>query len=272
MEVSFRRHYQLQSVHQETSFLELWARTRMSRTNYHIDKTNTPSVEALIDAFGARDTEHEESIRAALSLHEHAFVLRVDYVSRPNITPLEDAFTFDAATQELILFNDEPSTLVDAILEMAMYLHGFDTNLQSADEWKPQFTIGAWHYVRRGLKERLNINPQTSWRVALEVETVERFDSNTFESMIFLSGHPEVEVVFPSGTNSLITWTYKRLSRIMEATAFNVDLDDHAVFNRRLKSALALVEAELMPGERSIFDELLGPDGFNDRFFTSELD
>lgn len=242
----------------------------MSKTKYYIDRADVASVEALIDAFEARDTDYETAIRAVLNLHNRSFTLQIDYASRLQVSPLEDAFNFDTQTQELVLFADQPTVLVDGILEMALFLRGFETMISAADEWKMQFTIGIWRHIRKTIKRGLKLDEESTWRVGLEPDKVERYNAASFDAMVFLAGRPEVEVTFPAGTNAIVIWAYQRLARVMETIAFEIDLDDHLIFNQRLARGLALVEDTIMPGDPSPFDELLGPEGFEDRFFEDE--
>ncbi|MBX3063729.1 MAG: hypothetical protein U0528_01165 [Anaerolineae bacterium] len=244
----------------------------MSKTTYFVNSTDLSSIEALIDAFGARYSEHEQAIRAMLQLHEQAFTLRLDFVSRPQMMPLEDAFTFDTLTDELVLFDNDPAVLVDAILEMAMYVRGFQTSMSGYDEWKTQFTIGAWRHVRRNIKERHGYESATRWQFPLEQEGVDRFNAQTFEAMLFLAGRPEGEAIFPHGANAQVVEAYQRLYRIMEAVALDISLDDAELFNRRLVRAIGRVEESILPGEPSPFDDMLGPGGFNERFFSFGID
>jgi hypothetical protein len=244
----------------------------MSNTTYYVNSEDATSIESLIDAFEARDTTHEDAIRRVLALHERAFTVRLDFVSRPTLTPLDDAFTFDTMTDELVVYSNDPAVLVDAILEMAMYMRGFNTTLGSFDEWKTQFTIGAWRHVRRNLKEQLGFDTSTVWHFPLEIDAVDRFNPRSFESMIFLAGRSDGDVAFPPGANAIVVEAYQRLRRIMHTLAFEITLDHFQTFNRRLASALRWVEESIMPGEASPFDDLFGPGGIDDRFFSEGLD
>jgi hypothetical protein len=172
-------------------------------------------------------------------------------------------------TDELVVFTDEPSSLIDAILEMAMFVRGFNTVMGIDDEWKVQVAIGAWRHVREALKTQLHLPtiPQKLWGADLELETVERYNLISFGAVVFMAGRPDVDWNFPQGTSSLVIDAYHRLSRIIEAIALNVGLDDHLTFNRRLNRALTLIEESIMPKDISPFDDLFGSEGFSDKFF-----
>ncbi len=245
----------------------------MARTNVHVDSTDPDSVERLIDAFEVRSTDYEDAIRMAASLHDRPFVLYIDHVSQTQLSPLDDAFTFDLSTGELILFSDDAGSLVDALLDMAMFQHGFNTFMGANDEWKTQFAIGTWHYVRRALKAKLDIGGEATWRVGVRPEIVERFDLAAFSSVLYLAGHPDVELTFPPGANALVVTTYQRLARMMETVAFDISLENHEAFNRRLDRTMAWIEASILPDtETTLFDDLLGPEGFADHYFGNFVD
>jgi len=248
---------------------------RMRKNNYYIDRSDPLSVEVLIDAFDVRDTPDEWAIRAALGLHERSFILYVDHVNRPQISPLDDPFTFNMETDELVLFTDDPDVLVDAILEMALYVRGFNTLMGIDDEWKIQIAIGAWRHVRESLKVELGlaVPPMDKrWSVTLDLETVERYNMISFAAAVYLAGRPDLDVEFPQGTSALVVTAYERLSRIVEALAWNIGLDDQQKFNRRLNRALAWIEESIMPQDISPFDDLFGPEGFSDKFFEDDPD
>src|SRR5207249_7112161 len=142
----------------------------------------------------------------ALGLHSRPFILYIDFVHRPQSSPLDDAFTFNIETDELVLFTDEPEALIDSILEMAMFMRGFNTLLGVEDEWKVQVAIGAWRQVREQLKVQLQVFPSSGkqWSVNLELDTVAHFNVISFTAMVYLASLPDVEVVFPEGTSALV--------------------------------------------------------------------
>jgi hypothetical protein len=246
----------------------------MSKSSYYVDQSDPASIQELVDRFDVRGTYYEEAILTALGLHNRPFILYVDFLYRPQSSPLDDAFTFNIETDELVLFTDEPEALIDSILEMAMFMRGFNTLLGVEDEWKVQVAIGAWRHVRERLKATLQVVPLSGkrWSVNLELETVAHFNTISFTAMVYLASLPDVEVVFPEGTSALVTSAYERLSRIMQAIALDVDLADHVKFNRRLNRAVAWIEEAILPKSDSPFDDLFGPGGFSDRFFEDGPD
>lgn len=241
----------------------------MPRSNFFVDKTDDASIEQLLDGFGVRGSDYEPAIRAALGLHDQSFILFLDHVNRPDITPLDDPFTFNMETGELILFSEHPDALINAILEMAMFQRGFETMMNSGQEWQVQFAIGAWHFVRARLCLDLDILAESSWSVSVDPEAANRYNLITFTSMVYLAGQPDTDVVFPENTDAQIIVAYQRLRRMMSGVAHEIELTDSAIFNRRLIRTLRWIEESLLPSlEPSPFDELFGPDGLDERFFV----
>ncbi len=241
----------------------------MNKNTFYIDKTDPLSLHALLDAFEAWGTEHEDAIRTALSIHERAFMLHVEPVSEQALSPLEDAFTFNMETDELTIFSDNPAILVDALLEMAMFMRGFNTLLGVEDEWKIQVAIGAWRHVRQNLKVQYHLIPAVEklWSATLDEETVQDFDPLSFAAMVFLAGRSDLDVVFPEGANTRVISAYRRLARIIETVALGIDIDDYVTFNRRLYRAIQWIEETILPQSGgSTLDDLLDSDGFLDNY------
>ncbi len=241
----------------------------MDKNNIYIDRDDPISLHALLDAFDAWGTEHEEPIRTALSIHNRAFMLHVEPVSEQALSPLEDAFTFNMDTDELTIFSDNPATLVDALLEMAMFMRGFNTLLGVEDEWKIQVAIGAWRHVRQNLKLKYHLIPAVEklWSATLDEETVQDFDPLSFAAMVFLAGRSDLDVVFPEGANVQVITAYRRLARIIETVAYDIDIDDFVKFNRRLSRAIQWIEETILPQSSGpSFDDLMDSDSFFDSF------
>ncbi len=70
---------------------------------------------------------------------------------------LTDKFTFNIETDDLIVFDDSPETLIDALIEMAMYLSGFATMMGNDDAWVTEFAAGAWKPVKNRIKRQLDL-------------------------------------------------------------------------------------------------------------------
>jgi len=70
---------------------------------------------------------------------------------------LADKFTFDLDTDTLLIFSDDADTLIDALIEMAMYLSGFATMMGNDDAWVTEFAAGAWKPVKNRIKRQLDL-------------------------------------------------------------------------------------------------------------------
>src|SRR5258708_17270294 len=152
-----------------------WA---MGKSSYYVDKSDPTAVRALIEAFDVRGTNYEDAIRTALSIHDRAFILYVDHANMQQLSPLQHPFTLNIETDELVLFTDNPDALVDAVLEMAMFVRGFNTVMGIEDEWKTQVAIGAWRHVLNALKVLLGLPlpPALNWNPGIELEAVKRIN------------------------------------------------------------------------------------------------
>jgi hypothetical protein len=184
------------------------------------------------------------------------------------MSPLDDPFTFNTETGELALFAEEPHVLLDAILEMAMFLRGFDTLLEDGEEWEVQVAIGAWRHVRENLLEQFALDTEVHWRVTIDPSSIERFTISTFSTAVYLAARPNLDVDFPPGCDAQVIEAYRRISRMLQAVALDIELGDYQKFNRRLRRTVAWIGETLRPSaEPSPFDELFGPGGFDDSFF-----
>lgn len=239
----------------------------MPKNTYLVDPADEQSVEALIDAVNAHSGPFEAAIRVASGLHHRPFSVFIDYLhSTSQQSPMFDRFTFDMDTDELIVFSDEPPVLVDALLEMAMFMRGFNTLIGVEGEWKVQVAIGAWRRIRESLKQQLGL-PFISgrvWSVALNADGVEQLDSASFAVIVTLAGCPDVEVQFPDGTSPKVIGAYKHLNRIVDLVAQSLGLADAVEFNRRLHRAVTLIEEQIAPkpiddaANGGAFDDLFG--------------
>lgn len=222
----------------------------MAKHTYLVDPTDEQSIETLIDAVNARSSPHESAIRSAAGLHRRAFNVFFDYLhAPPQQSPIEDRFRFDMDTDELIVYTDEPPVLVDALLEMAMFMRGFNTLIGVESDWKVLVAIGAWRRVRESLKQQLGLPYVTGrvWSVALPEEGVKHFDSTSFEVIVALAGCTDVEVDFPENTSPKVIGAYRHLTRIVDLVAQSLGLQDQVEFNRRLHRAITLIEEQIAP-------------------------
>ena len=71
---------------------------------------------------------------------------------------LADKFTFDMETDTLILFSRDKDTVIDALIEMMMYVTGFSTMMGAEETWVIEFTIGAWKPIKKRIKRDIGID------------------------------------------------------------------------------------------------------------------
>ena len=197
-----------------------------------------------------RDGQFEAAIRQAAALQPLPYAVYIDYLNQPpELSPMFDPFTFDMDTDELIVFSDEPSIMLNALLEMALYMSGFSTLMGVDEEWKVQVAIGAWRRVREALKQQLQM-PYTigrMWLVQLNPDGVAHFDPETFSLVVTLAGCPDVEIEFPDEAAPDLVSAYRQLSRIFDVIGTAISLQDRAVFNRRVLHAVNLIDEHLAP-------------------------
>jgi hypothetical protein len=177
---------------------------------------------------------------------------------------VNDLFTFDPTTDELILFSRDENTCVDALVEMAMYLSGFATLLGIEDEWVVEFAIGAWRSVRNRLKHEFDL-PVSSEVLAMigeppetEVEPypfrtlVSSFDPISFHHMVVLAGREEIAVYFPPETNPKVLAAYIYTRRAIHEVAKNIELESCQEFNTRLLDGIQRLMTLFWPaGQRA---------------------
>ena len=189
------------------------------------------------------------------------------------VSPLADRFTFDVHENELVLFETTPETLVNAVIEMAMYLAGFSTLIDDDDLWATQFTIGAWKHARDGIKRSLNISiPDRRGVVGLPPPhdraptddpypfrtLVSRFDLASFYQMVLLAGHEAFSVYFPPSAHSRVQFTYTYMREAMRGIAADIGINDVERFNQRLREELRRIEDEFHPEQLVLPDAPAG--------------
>jgi hypothetical protein len=216
---------------------------------YWLDPSDPSSIDPLVEAVNARNDPVEAYIRAAACLQPRPFDVFIDYLTRTSAqSPFYDQFTFDMESDELIVYSDEPSVLIDALIEMAMYMQGFATLMGVEDTWKVQIAIGSWRHIRKALKKTLAI-PDTgqSWTVMVNPADAERLDGTAFMELVTLAGNPEIEVMFPPNAAAGMESTYNHLVGIMDFLSQSITLENAVEFNQRLLRALDLIEDKLVP-------------------------
>ena len=186
--------------------------------------------------------------------------------------PLADKFTFDIENDELILFAWDAPTLIDATVEMAMYLAGFTTKMGHDEPWITEFAAGAWKPVRDRIKRELGLKvidrpqgvvglPPTGERSPTDDPypfrtLVTHYDQVSFRQMIALAARRDLAVYFPPETHPKVRAVYLHARRAIQDVANGVGLRDYRVFNERLSDALRRVEGIFAPSELGLPDWL----------------
>jgi len=165
-------------------------------------------------------------------------------------SPIDDAFTFNTQTGELVLFSADTETFIDALIEMWMYTAGFETMMGDSEYWKVEFAIGAWKPVKNNIKRRLNIEIPVRLRgiVGLPPDPndemmedpypfktlVESFNLIAFTQMARFAGRDDIRVHFPQGTDSKNKEAYYAMRRAMREVGHDLNIEDIETFNQRL--------------------------------------
>jgi len=189
-----------------------------------------------------------EDLQRVIVLHRQPFTLVLRPDAPIELWPLVDAFTFDLERDCLVVYKTDPDVLLDAIIEMAMFLRGFNTAIGTDGPWRVDLAIGAWRVVRQNVKRSLLI-PESAMQFAVELpaHTVSQLDSVTFAGMVFLAGQVNTQVRFPEDAARSVVEAYHRLRRIILTVGLGLGLDDVRTFNQRLIRALVHTETALLP-------------------------
>jgi hypothetical protein len=199
-------------------------------------------------------------LRRIVALFPRATHMYVDVAQAELVRnlPLADKYTFDVSTDELVLFADDIDTLIDAMIEMVMYLAGFATKLGNPDAWVIEFTIGAWKPVKKRIKRRLDIPVLDQPRGAVGLPPppddapahdpypfrtlVSHFDQLSFVQMIRLAARDDIHVYFPPGSHPKVRAIYLHARQALQEVGQGIDLDDHQRFNAKLNQAIRRIE------------------------------
>lgn len=223
------------------------------------------SLQQLAFAFDL-DLDELAMARRVLVLFPRATALTLDEFDPDTLhaLPLSDKFAFDLETDTLTVFERRWETLIDALIEMAMYLSGFNTLIGSDDPWVVEFAIGAWKPVRKRLKRQLSIPvsdqprgviglppsaPPQARRVPADPfrAVVSRYNRASFEQMVMLAARDEIAVYFPPETHPKVLALYVYMRRAMQEVAEGIDLLDYEQFNTRLLREIGRLEQLFHP-------------------------
>lgn len=229
----------------------------MKNNQVYLDPTNLEVTMQQLDRFYRLDKDTMAMLRRVVAQYPRPVIMYVDEANAPLYaqSPLDDHFTFNMQTGELVLFSSDPMTFVDALIEMWMFISGFETLMGDDDYWKVEFAIGSWKAVKNNIKERLGIpvNSQISGIVGLPPDPdeapledpypfktlVSELNLMSYTQMVRLAGRPDVRVNFPSGTDHQVMEVYFTIKKAMQIVGEGLDVYDAEEFNKRL-----LVEIE----------------------------
>jgi hypothetical protein len=239
----------------------------MKHNQVYLDPNDVDGSMRQLDRFYRLDNKTIETLRRILEHYPKPVIVYVDEANAPYLaaSPLDDLFTFNPETGELVLFSADSDTFINALIEMWMYVTGFETMMGDDDFWKVEFAIGAWKPVRDSIKRRLKIDikheittvvglPPEPEETPLEdpypfLTLVSTLNIISFTQMIRLAGREEVRVHFPLGTSPKVIEVYRIARRAMHAVGDGLDIQDVEEFNRRLKSQLDSLERRYRPGQ-----------------------
>lgn len=229
-------------------------------TRIHLDPNNLPSISRQLATVFNLSIDESATVLRIVELYPRPTYMYLDATQAELYysNPLADKFTFNVETDDLILFSSDLDTLIDATIEMAMYLSGFTTKIGNEDLWVIEFTIGAWKPVKRNIKQQLGIavTDHPTGVVGLRPDPSEAtegdpypfrtlvsyFDQLSFQQMIMLAARDDVKVYFPAGTHPKVRAVYMHAQRAIEEVGQFITLQDHQIFNLKLNNAIHRIE------------------------------
>src|SRR5688500_10373212 len=110
----------------------------MKNNQVYLDPHNPEQSMQQLNRFYRLNETTLRMMRRVIERYPKPVILYVDEANAPLFaqSPLDDQFTFNTQTGELVLFSPDPMTFIDAIIEMWMYVSGFETMMGAEDYWK----------------------------------------------------------------------------------------------------------------------------------------
>lgn len=231
------------------------------------------SVRQLTEAFDLLP-EDMTVLRQVVALFPHDVSMYVDDLNAPAFenSPLIDRFTFDMETDELILLSRDRDTLIDALIEMAMYVTGFTTMMGNDEIWVIEFTIGSWKPVKKTIKRQIGIPVQDRPRGVVGLPPppdkapaddsypfrtlVSQYNLASFYQMVVLAARDDIAVYFPPETHSKVLAVYVYMRRAMQEVARGIVLSDYQTFNARLIQEIQRLQQLFDPASLTLPDWL----------------
>lgn len=248
----------------------------MKNNQVYLDPTDVESSLRQIKRFYRLDHATLEALRPVISSYPKPVIMYVDEANAPLFANslLDDLFTFNTQTGELVLFSSDPMTFIDAFVEMWMYVSGFETLMGDEQYWRVEFAIGAWKPVKNGVKKQFSLPARsgTLGVVGLPPEAdelilddpypfltlVSKFTLFSFIQMVRLAGREEVRVHFPEGTDPRVIEVYHTMRRFMHEVGDDLSINDVDEFNRRLHAKLDEIERIYDPAKLPVPEEWQG--------------
>lgn len=240
------------------------------------------SVNQLLVAYDLT-VEDRPILQRLVALFPQPVELRFDEISGifQQDMILADKFTFEMETDSLVVFSREKETLIDALVEMAMYLTGFSTMMGTEDTWVVEFTIGTWKPIRKTIKREAGIpvsdeprgvvglpprSEDTSPENAYPFQKlVSHYDRASFYQMVVLGARDDIAVYFPPETHPNVMDVYVSVRRGIHEVTKGLGLNDHRLFNARLLNEIQKLQERFTP------DELPFPTWLSDLSSPSEM-
>lgn len=250
----------------------------MKNNQVYLDPQNLEGSLRQLQRFYRLDDNTLDMLRRVIENYPRPVIVYVDEANAPMMaaSPLDDLFTFNMQTGELILFSADPKTFIDAIIEMHMFIAGFETHMGANDQWHVEFAIGAWKPVKNIIKKRLKIPndqvilgivglPPEPDEMILEdpypfKTLVSSLNIVSFIQMVRLAAREEIRVHFPPESDPRVVEVYHIMRQAMQKVGADLDITDVETFNERLNAQIKLIETQYQP------NQLPMPEGWQ-RFF-----
>lgn len=257
----------------------------MKNNQVYINPADPEGSMRQLQRFYRLDDKTLRMVRRVVEHYPKPIILYVDEANAPLMANsfLDDLFTFNTETGELVLFSSDPQTFIDATIEMWMYISGFETLMGSDGLWQTEFAIGAWKPVRDNIKGALGIPNQRDIQAIVGLPPdpdeapledpdpfktlVSTMNLIAFMQMIRLAGRGEVRVQFPPETHPSVIEAYFDAKYAIQRVGKGLTVRDAETFNTRLAAEVRRIEEKYKP------DQLPLPAGWDDgddRAFPSD--
>jgi len=245
----------------------------MKNNQVYLDPHNLTVSLARLAYFYPLDPQTLDILERILRHFPKGVIVYVDEANAPlqGLSELDDPFTFDTETGELILFSAEAPVFIDALIEMWMFIMGFETLMGSEHYWHVEMAIGAWKGVKNNLKAQLGIPIQTQKRGIFGLPPspeeapledpypfrtlVASLNILSFTQMIRLAGREQISVHFPRGTDPKVIEVYYTARTHLREISQGLGVQDAAEFNRRLKAKIAYFTERYQPQNLPTLEE-----------------